>query len=247
MLRAKRRRNERRNCGGSMSSNLGAVSHYSRFSRIVHWLTVLLMAGMFYTGFTHFGGPPRGMGGPPGGPPGMTMAMRAAPNLPPGAAGPAAFPGGPPGGFPAGFPGGRMPPPETPFSEISLHKAMGFTILLLALARLVYRVFGKVPALPAGMPVWQAWIARGVQGLIYVGIVVQPLTGWLGSGFSFSYFGLFTMPPVRFLSGSLGPTLRFMHNNGAWVLVWLICLHALGALYHHYIRKDNVLLSMIRA
>src|SRR5271168_2351880 len=54
-------------------------SHYSAFSRTVHWLTVLLIAGMFYTGFTGFGKPKPGADGrPPGGPPDAT-AMRAGP------------------------------------------------------------------------------------------------------------------------------------------------------------------------
>ena len=231
-----------------MSSNLQAYAHYSAFSRWVHWLTVLLMAAMFYTGFTGFGRPPPGAGGPPGammamrgpGAPGGSMAMRA--NVPPGAPGAGPQAGGPPGGPPGGM------PPETPFGKISLHKAMGFTILLLAVARIGYRLASRdrFPELPSNMPQWQIWAARGVQGLIYIMILVQPLSGWLGSGRAFTFFGIFTMPPVTFLSASFGPELRFVHTNGAWVLIWLICLHALGALYHHYVRKDNVLVSMIR-
>ena len=216
------------------SVGLRAV-HNSAVSRTIHWLTVLLMAGMFYTGFTGFGGgPPPGAGRPPGGPPG-TMMMR------PGPGGPTTALGGPP-----------RPPPgmpaETPFGKIPLHKAMGFTILLLATVRILYRFADRTrfPLLPSDLPAWQVWAARGVQGLIYAMIVIQPLSGWLGSGRAFTWFGIFTMPPVTFLSRPFGSELRFIHTNGAWVLIWLICLHALGALYHHYIRKDNVLMSMIR-
>jgi len=254
-----------------LSSNVVAAAHYSLFSRTVHWLTVLLMAGMFYTGFVGFGGPPPGGGpGGPGGPPGGAMTMRPAGGTmaPAGSmamrpAGGTMAPGGSMAMRPAGgtmAPGGSMamrpmamgpgggPPPETPFGLIALHKAMGFTILILAFARITYRLISRdrFPELPTNMPSWQIWIARGIQGLIYVGIVLQPLTGWLGSGRAFTYFGIFTMPPVQILSGSFGPELRFMHTNGAWVLIGLISLHTLGALYHHYVRKDNVLLSMIR-
>ena len=217
------------------SVGLRAV-HYSAVSRTIHWLTVLLMAGMFYTGFTGFGGgPPPGAGGPRGGPPGAMM-MR------PGPGGPTAAPGGPAAGPPPGMPA------ETPFGKIPLHKAMGFTILVLAVVRILYRFADRTrfPLLPDDMPAWQVWAARGVQGLIYAMIVIQPLSGWLGSGRAFTWFGIFTMPPVTFLSASFGPELRFMHTNGAWVLIWLISLHTLGALFHHFIRKDNVLLSMIR-
>jgi cytochrome b561 len=136
-------------------------------------------------------------------------------------------------------------PEQSPFSKIPLHMAMGFTILLLAVARLIYRFICKVPALPADLPAWQAMVARGVQVLIYVLLLTQPLSGWLGGGRPFTYFDIFTMPPVTFLT-PYREALHWVHVNGAWALIVLISLHTLGALYHHYIRKDKVLLSMLR-
>jgi len=199
----------------------------------VHWLTVILMIGMVYTGFVGFAGaPPVGAGGPAGSVRAPPMVLRALP------AGPAATPQAedPAGGVRA-------------FDLVPSHKAMGVTILLLTIARLVYRMVCKVPALPADLPVWQARAARGVEGLIYLGLLVQPLTGWTFSstmlGRGFTYFGLFTVPPVP-LERSIAPALRFLHIYGAWALLGLIGLHALGALYHHYVRKDDVLLGMLR-
>jgi len=216
-----------------MSGNAGAMVRYSLFSRSVHWLTVILMIGMVYTGFVGFAGaPPVGAGGPAGSVRAPPMVLRALP------AGPAATPQAedPAGGVRA-------------FDLVPSHKAMGVTILLLTIARLVYRMVCKVPALPADLPVWQARAARGVEGLIYLGLLVQPLTGWTFSstmlGRGFTYFGLFTVPPVP-LERSIAPALRFLHIYGAWALLGLIGLHALGALYHHYVRKDDVLLGMLR-
>ena len=216
-----------------MSGNAGAMVRYSLFSRSVHWLTVVLMIGMVYTGFVGFAGaPPVGAESPAGSVPAAPMAMRALP------AGPATAPQ-------AGDPTDRA----RAFDLVPLHKAMGVTILLLTIARLVYRAVCKVPALPANLPVWQARAARGVQGLIYLGLLVQPVTGWTFSstmlGRGFTYFGLFTVPPVP-LERSITPALRFLHIYGAWALLGLIALHALGALYHHYFRKDDVLLGMLR-
>ena len=216
-----------------MSGNAGAMVRYSLFSRSVHWLTVILMIGMVYTGFVGFAGaPPVGAGGPAGSVRAPPMVLRALP------AGPAATPQAedPAGGVRA-------------VDLVPSHKAMGVTILLLTIARLVYRMVCKVPALPADLPVWQARAARGVEGLIYLGLLVQPLTGWTFSstmlGRGFTYFGLFTVPPVP-LERSIAPALHFLHIYGAWALLGLIGLHALGALYHHYVRKDDVLLGMLR-
>ena len=216
-----------------MSNFDSTATRYSLFSRTVHWLTVALMIGMFYTGWTALGGgPPPGAGGA-GAPPIAGKPTVRSPGFMPGT-----------DIIHAGRQGGGMPK-LGPFSKIPLHKAMGFTILLLTLTRLAYRAVGKIPALPADLHPFQAIVARMVQGLIYLGLLTQPLSGWLGSGRAFTYFGIFTMPPIALLTG-FGRALRFVHTNGAWVLAGLISLHALGALYHHYVRKDNVLLSMLR-
>jgi len=236
-----------------MSSLSIRPSNYSTFSRTVHWLTVLLIAGMFYTGFTGFIKPKPGFERGPGGPPG-TIDMRANPATLNGMSAPVFTPPiGPqshdvssgPGGIPNGMP---PPPPQSPFSKTSLHKAMGFTILILALMRIIYRLINRdrFPELPSDMPAWQMSAARGVQGLIYVSLLVQPLSGWLGSGRPFSFFGLFTLPAATFLDRSTASGLRYVHTHLDWILIGLIGLHILGALYHHYIRKDNTLMSMIR-
>lgn len=224
-------------------------SHYSAFSRTVHWLTVLLIACMFYTGFSGFAKPKPGADGRPGGPPdAITMRAGPAPGV---ELAPASAPAVGPQAReisrgPGESPGGKLP--QNPFSKTSLHKAIGFTILVLAAVRIIYRLISRhrFPELPSDMPVWQIGAARSVQGLIYISLLVQPLSGWLGSGRAFSFFGFFTLPAVTFLARPIAPGLRYVHTHLDWVLIGLIGLHTLGALYHHYVRKDNTLMSMIR-
>ena len=46
---------------------------------------------------------------------------------------------------------------------------------------------------------------------------------------------------------SFEPIMDFIHKNSGAYLVWvLIAAHAGAALYHHYIRKDDVLKRMIK-
>lgn len=237
-----------------------APTHYTAFSRALHWLVVLLMAGMFYTGFTGFGGGsppgggrPGGPGGAPGGAPSMTMAMRpgqsmhragAPAGVPAGALGAGGPPGALPGAHPDAHPGGGVRQ-QSPFGKVALHKAMGFTILVLAAVRIIYRIIFQVPEIPSDMPQWQKIGARGVQGLLYLGMLLQPISGWLGSGRAFTYFGIFTMPKIGWLT-PYGQQLHWIHTHLDWALIVLIGLHAVGALYHHYVRQDNVLRSMLR-
>lgn len=59
------------------------------------------------------------------------------------------------------------------------HKSIGFTIFLLAAARLIWRLIAGVPAAPANTPA----LANKVSGLIHFGLYVLlfavPLSGWI--------------------------------------------------------------------
>src|SRR3954469_7660397 len=61
----------------------------------------------------------------------------------------------------------------------SWHKWLGVTVFVLALARVAWRWTHAAPALPAHMPKWQRSAANVSHVLLYVLILVIPLTGWL--------------------------------------------------------------------
>ena len=63
----------------------------------------------------------------------------------------------------------------------NLHKSIGLAVLLLMLGRVLWRTTHPPPVLPA-MPRWQAQLARGVHLLLYVCLLVQPLTGYVRGG-----------------------------------------------------------------
>src|SRR4029078_1705008 len=65
----------------------------------------------------------------------------------------------------------------------NLHKSVGLTILALMAVRIVWRLAHRAPPVPP-MPLWQARLARFTHLLLYAALVVQPLTGYLGSEFS---------------------------------------------------------------
>jgi cytochrome b561 len=71
-------------------------------------------------------------------------------------------------------------------SLINFHKSLGMTVFLLVLIRIVVRLVAGRPPLPP-MQAWQRAAASMTQGLLYVAMIVMPLTGYLGS--SFNKFG----------------------------------------------------------
>ncbi|WP_339928816.1 cytochrome b [uncultured Brevundimonas sp.] len=132
---------------------------------------------------------------------------------------------------------------------IGLHKSVGLTILVLTLARLLWRIFNPAIPLPDATPRWQKIIARSSHVLFYILLIGLPLGGWAASsaaGRAIEWFGLFTWPglPVP-LDRDLAKTFITAHGTGVKVLYVLIGLHVLGALKHHFVNRDNVLHRML--
>ncbi|RKT21847.1 cytochrome b561 [Paraburkholderia sp. RAU2J] len=129
---------------------------------------------------------------------------------------------------------------------INLHKSLGLTVFLLVLLRIVALAAFNRPPLPP-MRAWQRAAARITQGLLYVGMIVMPLAGYLGS--SFNRFGtrFWGLPLPKW--GWEDPHLRELffgiHKVTAYVLIALIVLHVAGALKHQWIDRDNLLARML--
>jgi cytochrome b561 len=143
------------------------------------------------------------------------------------------------------------------FELIALHKSIGLTVLILSVLRLVWRLVNPVPPLPAGMSPWIKLAARASHIVLYVLIVGIPLSGWLmvsvsSMGHATPVFGLFGFPGAPYLSDiprSVGhPYHEFfesIHVYLAWSAIVLVPIHILAALYHHFLRGDDVLRRML--
>lgn len=128
------------------------------------------------------------------------------------------------------------------------HKALGVTILVLSVARLLWRLGHKPPPLPNTTPVWQAAFAKTIHFLFYVLLIGLPLSGWIWMSSApapFSYFGLFEVPlfPVAGQK-ALGDALHSGHELAGTAMFFLIILHLLAAAKHQFIDKDNLIRRM---
>ncbi|MFO1254136.1 MAG: cytochrome b [Sphingomonadaceae bacterium] len=131
------------------------------------------------------------------------------------------------------------------------HKAIGITILVLTLARIVWRLMHKAPPLIETLKAWEAALSRVTHAGFYFLMLALPLTGWaLSSAFSqgkpVSLFGLVAVPPLPV--GSDKPTVGMfheLHEIFAFVMIGLFVLHVAAALKHQWVDKDQTMRRMV--
>ncbi|MCY0967057.1 cytochrome b [Parathalassolituus penaei] len=127
------------------------------------------------------------------------------------------------------------------------HKAIGAIFLLVVLVRFAVRFSNPVDPLP-GTERKDYIKAKALQGLMYVSMLVMPLSGILMSqsgGRVISVFGLFDVPTLIGENHDLHEFLEGVHGFTANVLLVLIALHIAAALLHHFKMKDDTLRRMV--
>jgi cytochrome b561 len=126
---------------------------------------------------------------------------------------------------------------------LRVHVSTGLCVLVLTVLRIVWWLFiDRKPEPKAGVPGWQSAIARVVHYGMYVVIVVM-----LASGIALAI--LSGLVPMLFGAPGSLPNFQMLppflaHGLGAWALMGLIVLHTLAALYHQFIRRDQLLARM---
>ena len=131
---------------------------------------------------------------------------------------------------------------------LAWHKSFGMTILMLAVIRLVWRWLNPVPDLTAETRPWERVLAKISHVLLYALIFAMPITGWLMSSaktYSVSWFNLFAFPNLVGKNEHIYELTHGLHEILFNVLVAVAVLHALGALKHHFIDRNDVLKRML--
>lgn len=140
---------------------------------------------------------------------------------------------------------------EGPMSRelLQFHKALGMTILVLTMARLLWRLLNPALPLPAGTAGWHKIAARATHGLFYLLLIAIPIFGWASSSAgarAFEWFGLFNIPLLPIEGGrEVAGQYMDLHKLGVKALYVLLALHVLAGLKHHFVDRDNVLHRMI--
>lgn len=124
---------------------------------------------------------------------------------------------------------------EYAFQFYGLHKSFGVVIMGLIILRLVWIRLSPPPALPAVFERKERIIIKAVQGMLYLVMILAPLSGYLMSnagGYPVHFFGLGELPALIGKSKEIGGFAHEMHGIMGLAMIGLIVLHMAGAIKH---------------
>ncbi len=132
---------------------------------------------------------------------------------------------------------------------INIHAQVGLLVLVLLLARILWRRTHTPPELPPEVSEISRRVSHPAHLLIYAMMLVTPLVGIVAFVWHARVldFGLFA---IDFGVKSNGPVYHQAEDIHLWLTYGLFALvagHAVAALWHHFISRDTVLLRMLPA
>jgi cytochrome b561 len=134
-------------------------------------------------------------------------------------------------------------------NTLASHYLAGLAVLLLVLPRFWLRSRHSISAIVPPVDRWVDLLGKTTHFALYAFLLVQPVFGVITlqvGGKPVSLLG-FTLVPV-FVSTpdrDLSHQLEKIHGTLGTIFYWVIGLHILAALWHHWIRRDNTLRRMI--
>ncbi len=143
---------------------------------------------------------------------------------------------------------------------VPLHISSGFTVLVLSVLRVLWRLSHRPPAMLAA-PAWQQRAAHAVHALLYLLMFVMPLTGLAilschpkahgpgpGAPKVWGLLNLPAFPPLQQLEPALQKQAHdqyvHWHSLFGWVTLTLLIVHVGGALKHQYWDREPELVRM---
>ena len=128
------------------------------------------------------------------------------------------------------------------------HKSVGIVLLLLTLGRLVWCVINVKPKPLDNHNAFEKKAAKMAHIGLYLLMLLVMLVGYLiptAKGKAIEVFGLFEFPATLYGLPGQEDLAGMVHEYLAYALIGLALIHALAALKHHFIDKDQTLKRML--
>ena len=128
-----------------------------------------------------------------------------------------------------------------------LHKSIGMLALVVIALRVGWRLHSRtVPPVTGNL--LEKLGAHGAHLALYAVMIGFPISGYLMSmagGHGITVFGLFQLPDLVGKNPDLGKLAHQIHGICGTVAYIVVAVHVGAALFHYYVKKDNVLTRML--
>jgi cytochrome b561 len=131
---------------------------------------------------------------------------------------------------------------------VALHRPLGIAILILAIVRVINRLFTTLPPFPPTMSQFERRVATASERLLYALMFLLPLVGWgmLSAGnYPIVMFGPVHLPPILPVNPALYAVLRKTHTILAYLLFLTFLGHLSAVLFHTLVIRDGLLSRMV--
>jgi cytochrome b561 len=125
-----------------------------------------------------------------------------------------------------------------------VHKSFGVAVFALLVIRVILRLAKGAPSYREPLGTLNAFAAHAAHGALYLLMILMPLSGYTTSsagGNVIPFFGLFDLPSLAPSDKALAMKAAGAHLVFAWAIAIVLVLHVAGALWHAYVRRDEVM------
>lgn len=132
--------------------------------------------------------------------------------------------------------------------SLELHKSLGVVAAILLFIRLIWRSVNQSPEALSNKE-WERKASHLTHIALYLGLIFLVFTGYFIStakGHGINVFDLVTVPALPWHIAQQEDIAGEIHEILAWIIVVMAAVHAMAALKHHFINKNDVLSRMIK-
>ena len=90
-------------------------------------------------------------------------------------------------------------------------------------------------------------MAHSMHAFLYIFMIVMPILGWIllsAEGKPIPFFGL-NLPALVAPDKEFSKTIKEIHEIIGTIGYYAIGLHTLAALYHHFVKRNNMIKRML--
>jgi cytochrome b561 len=131
---------------------------------------------------------------------------------------------------------------------LETHRQLGLLVLIGVGVRIAVRMWHGFADHAPDMRAIVRWAAKATHVLLYGLLIALPLEGWAltnAHGITLALLGTVHLPNLLASDSELADTLSDYHIWLAWGLLIFVGMHAVAALWHHFVRRDSVLTAML--